>query len=229
MKELQHLALIMDGNGRWAEKRNLSRTEGHKEGVKVALEIAKGCILENIPYLTLFCFSTENWQRPVSEVNFLMGLFSSSALSYIDKINELGIKILHSGNMLGLPKETQDSLKKLIDKTKDNNKLTLILAINYGGLDEIVRAANKVLKMGLALTEESILSERDNPFVPLPDMICRSSGEERLSGFLLMESSYAELGFYPELWPDWKIDMVKRIKEDYYSRKRKFGGLDRDE
>ena len=177
MGKLMHLALIMDGNGRWAEKRGLSRSEGHKEGARVACRVAKAASDRGIGYLTLYCFSTENWKRPKGEIDSLMGLFSS-------------------------------------------------LAIDYGGEDEIERCVSKALMSGEKELSVSVLSRYvDNPSIPSPDFICRSSGEKRLSGFLMLQSSYAEIGFYDRLWPDWDESMIDTIIADFSARDRRYGGI----
>lgn len=226
MGNLNHLACIMDGNGRWAEQRGLKRTDGHKEGAYAAERVAKGCIKNGIRFLTLYCFSTENWKRPKDEVNYLMGLLSMQVQANIPKFNKLDIRILFLGNKEGMPESAYKGLMKAVEDTKDNSTLTVQLAINYGGWDEIARAANKAVESGITtFTPETLLSFVDNPTVPSPDMIVRSAGEKRLSGFLLLQSNYSEFGFYDELWPDWNETMVDRIVDDYLSRTRKYGGL----
>lgn len=226
MKELTHLACIMDGNGRWAEKRSLKRIKGHEEGARAAERVAKGCINEGIKFLTLYCFSTENWKRPKEEVDFLMGLLSKQIKINIPKFNKLGIKIALLGNRDGIPSSALSGLDEAIRATKDNTILTVQLAINYGGLDEIARAINKAIKDGVTtFSPSTLLSYVDNPEIPEPDMIVRSSGEERLSGFMLLESSYSEFAFFEKLWPDWDEEMVKTIVDIYNKRVRRFGDI----
>ncbi len=228
MKELVHLALIMDGNGRWAEKRGLRRIRGHEEGAKAAERVARGCISEGIRFLTLYCFSTENWKRPEEEVNFLMGLLSKQIVENIAKFNSLGIRIALLGNREGIPSSALSGIDKAIRETTGNTELTVQLAINYGGRDEIARAVNKAIKSGVTSFDGDTLSRfLDNPDIPEPDMICRSAGEERLSGFMLYQSNYSEFAFFDELWPDWDEAMVKKIKEVYNSRVRKYGDIAR--
>lgn len=223
--ELQHLAIIMDGNGRWAEKRGLPRSAGHLEGGKAAFRIIKAC-LGRIPYLTLFCFSTENWKRPQSEVDYLMGLFSDRLRAEIPMAIKEGIRILHLGSRNNLPASVLNAIDEAEKCTLSCNRLTLQLAINYGGHDEITRAANKALEKGCKqFSEEEILSSLDNPEVPAPDFIIRTGGEKRLSGFMLYQSSYAEIGFYDKLWPDWNSHDIDDIIRDYRSRERRFGGI----
>ena len=226
MSELVHLACIMDGNGRWAEKRGLKRYKGHEEGSYAAERVAKGCIKEGIRFLTLYCFSTENWKRPKDEVEFLMGLLSKQIVLNIKKFNKLGIRILLLGDRNGIPSSALSGLDKAIRETEKNTTLTVQLAINYGGRDEIARAANKAIESGVTHFDgDTLLSYLDNPSVPSPDMIVRSAGEERLSGFMLYQAAYSEFAFFDELWPDWDENMVTKIKEIYNKRVRKFGEI----
>ena len=226
MKELTHLALIMDGNGRWAEKRGLTRSAGHLEGGKAAIKVIKGCLSHSIPYLTLYCFSKENWKRPREEVDYLMGLFSSRIRAELPRAREEGIRILHLGSRDGLSDDVLSAIDEAIEATAECSKLTLQLAINYSGTDEIDRAVQRAIKAGVKVFDEKTLPlYLDNPEVPSPDFIARSSGEKRLSGFLLYQSNYAELGFYDRLWPDWDESMIETIVNDFNSRNRRFGGI----
>ncbi len=226
MKELTHLALIMDGNGRWAEKRGLTRSAGHLEGGKAAIKVIKGCLSHSIPYLTLYCFSKENWKRPKEEVDYLMGLFSSRIRAELPRARKEGIRILHLGSRDGLSDDVLSAIDEAIEATAECSKLTLQLAINYSGTDEIDRAVQRAIKAGVKVFDEKTLSlYLDNPEVPSPDFIARSSGEKRLSGFLLYQSNYAELGFYDRLWPDWDESMIETIVNDFNSRNRRFGGI----
>lgn len=226
MKELTHLALIMDGNGRWAEKRGLTRSAGHLEGGKAAIKVIKGCLSHSIPYLTLYCFSKENWKRPREEVDYLMGLFSSRIRAELPRARKEGIRILHLGSRDGLSDDVLSAIDEAIEATAECSKLTLQLAINYSGTDEIDRAVQRAIKAGVKVFDEKTLPlYLDNPEVPSPDFIARSSGEKRLSGFLLYQSNYAELGFYDRLWPDWDESMIETIVNDFNSRNRRFGGI----
>ncbi|MBQ0072119.1 MAG: di-trans,poly-cis-decaprenylcistransferase [Spirochaetales bacterium] len=226
MRKLNHLALIMDGNGRWATSKGLKRSKGHEAGAYAAEKVAKGCIQNGISFLTLYCFSTENWKRPEEEVNYLMGLLASQLVANIPKFNKLGIRVVTVGSRENMPALSLAGIDTCVKATKNNTTLTVQLAINYGGLDELARAANKALAAGVTGFEPDTLSQFvDNPFIPEPDMICRSAGEQRLSGFMLMQSNYAEFGFYDKLWPDWDESMVDVIVNDYNQRVRKFGGL----
>ena len=226
MGSLTHLAIIMDGNGRWAERRSLPRSAGHLEGGKAALKVIRGCLSHGIGYLTLYCFSTENWKRPKEEIDYLMGLFSSRLRAEIPRMVASGIRLLHLGRREGLPERVLDAIDEAVERTAGCGALTLQLAINYGGLDEIARAASKAVADGIDSFDASTLSGYlDNPEVPSPDFIVRSAGEKRLSGFMLYQSSYAELAFYDRLWPDWDESMIGIILDDFDSRKRRFGGL----
>ncbi len=216
----------MDGNGRWAEMRGKKRTKGHEEGAKAIERVVNASIKHGIRFLTLYCFSTENWKRPQDEVNYLMGLFSKYIVEKIPDFNKMGVRLLFMGNRNGLSKEVLESLDKALEETKSNSVITVQLAINYGGRDEIARSINKALRDGVTEFSPSTLSSYiDNPSVPEPDMICRSAGEKRLSGFMLYQSNYAELGFYDTLWPDWDEKIIEKIIVDYDNRIRKYGGL----
>ena len=226
MKELIHLALIMDGNGRWAERKGLSRSAGHKEGVNAAIRVIDAAQRRGIRYLTLYCFSTENWKRPRREVDFLMGLLSSEIAAIMPKAIEKGIRILHLGSREGLPESVLSALDRATEATAGCSAMTLQLAVNYGGHDEIARAVRRALEAGETDFGEKILPRYfDNPSVPPPDYIARSAGEKRLSGFLLYQSSYAEIGFYDRLWPDWDESLLDGIISDFSTRERRFGGL----
>ena len=226
MSGLVHLGIIMDGNGRWAKMRNLPRVAGHLEGLKSLKKVIKGCIDEEIRYLTVYCFSTENWKRPASEVNYLMALFTNKVYGEIKAISSLGVQVRLLGNRSALPEAALKALDRTRKETKNNDKLILQLAINYGGQDEIVRAVNSLIKDGIKeVSAELIRSRFDNPDIPPVDFIVRSAGEERLSNFLLFDSAYSELGFYDKLWPDWDEDMIKTVKQDFLKRTRRFGGL----
>lgn len=226
MSELVHLAIIMDGNGRWAVKRNLPRVAGHLEGLKSLKKVIKGAIDEGIKYLTVYCFSTENWKRPEAEVKYLMALFTNKVYGEIKAISSLGVQVRLLGNRSGLPEAALKALDKTCEETRNNSLLILQLAINYGGQDEIVRAVNSLIADGVKEVDAAMIRSRfDNPDIPPADFIVRSAGEERLSNFLLFDSAYSELGFYDKLWPDWDEEMIKTVKQDFLKRTRRFGGL----
>lgn len=235
----QHIGVIMDGNGRWAKKRNLPRTAGHNEGLKAAKRIVKAASDFGIRYLTLYTFSTENWKRAEDEVSFLMKLIRMHLKKEYDFYRNNHIRVLHSGDLAGLPAEVQEEIKNATRDTAHYNGLSVNLAINYGGRDEIVRAINRVLTAkethdpsqeakngpGPIVTAEDILHNLDLPEVPEADYIIRTGGEKRLSNFLMWESAYAELYFSNKLWPDWNRDDLKKALEEYTKRERRYGGV----
>ncbi|MCY1151479.1 MAG: polyprenyl diphosphate synthase [Sphaerochaetaceae bacterium] len=227
-ENLTHLAVIMDGNGRWAKKRNLPRTAGHLAGLKALKKIILASKKSDVKFLSLYAFSTENWRRPDSEVNYLMNLIASKLPSEIKFYKSEQIRILVRGDRTNLPKAAINAINKVEDETKEFSAITVILCINYGGHDEIVRSVNSILKENptTEITEDLIKSHMQfNDIVPCVDMIVRSAGEKRLSNFLLWESAYAELGFYDTLFPDWDEQMINIVIKDYQSRIRKFGGI----
>ena len=221
-----HVGLIMDGNGRWAKNRHLPRTAGHLAGLKSLKKVVKGAINENIGYLTLYCFSTENWKRPAEEVSYLMGLFSEKIYGELPFYNENGIRIVSLGSLDVLSEDAVKAIRKTEEATKNNTKIVVQLAINYGGQDEIVRAVNKAIKEGITeITSDVIRAHFDNPWIPPVDLIARSAGEKRLSGFLLYDSAYAEFVFCDKLWPDWDESDIQSIIAEYNKRVRRFGGV----
>ncbi len=220
----------MDGNGRWARQRNLNRTAGHREGLKATKAIVKAAADLGIKYLSLYTFSTENWKRAQEEVSFLMGLVHQHLRKEYDFYRENEIRIRHSGDLSGLPPEVQEDIRTVIQDTASHTRLTVNLAINYGGKNEIVRAVRKLIQSNPSLTPEevtetSIEQNLDNPDIPDLDLIIRTAGELRLSNFLLWESAYAELYFSPKLWPDFTPEDFLEALLNYQSRNRKFGGV----
>lgn len=227
MREVpKHIGFIMDGNGRWAKARLMPRTAGHLAGLKALKKVIKGCVEEGVSYVTLYCFSTENWTRPKDEVDYLMGLFSEKIMGELPFYNENGIRLLTLGDISVLPEDARKALLEAVEATKGNNRITVQLAINYGGQDEICRAVNAALAEGITkITPEVIRAHFDNPDVPPADLIVRSAGEKRLSNFLLFDSAYSEFVFYDKLWPDWGAKDVSAAIDEYNSRTRKFGGV----
>lgn len=219
-----HVGIIMDGNGRWAEKRGLPRTEGHKEGVKTVKRITIASAKLGIKYLTLFAFSTENWKRDASEVEFLFSLFVESINSYLPELKENSVRLNFLGKISDLPFFVRSSLDLAKQYTKDCSGLMLNIAINYGGRHEIIDACKMLVESKLEVNERNFESFLYTAGQPDPDLIIRTSGEKRLSNFLLYQSSYAELAFTDTLWPDFSEEEFLRILQDYSSRKRKFGG-----
>jgi len=229
----QHVAIIMDGNGRWAQKKGLPRTAGHQAGLKRVRQITEECAHLGIKYLTLYAFSTENWQRPAEEVNFLMDLFYQTLKSEIEQPYSKGVKIQFIGFPDRLDPKLLELMKECAAKTKGNDRITLNLAINYGGRMEIVNAVRKLLQeaAGHGLRPEAVTPELFGEYLftagqPDPDMIIRTSGEQRISNFLLWQGAYAELFFTKTLWPDFDRAEFHQLLREYKRRSRRFGGLE---
>ncbi len=225
-----HLAVIMDGNGRWAKKQGLFRSFGHENGTKAVREIVEACAELPIPFLTLYAFSTENWNRPKAEVNTLMKLLVSSLKKEIKTLQDNNIKLNAIGNLEALPVKALNELKGVIEKTKDNNHMTLTLALSYGSREEIVKTIKEIsLKVKNNLISPSDIDEsvinnhlytRDLPDV---DLLIRTSGEQRISNFLLWQIAYAELYFTETLWPDYRKKHLFEAILNYQNRERRFG------
>jgi len=222
-----HLGIIMDGNGRWAQHRGLSRSDGHKEGLKVAKRITKAASDAGVRYLSLYVFSTENWKRAEQEVSFLMFLLKSHLLKEWDFYRENHIRVVHSGDLSGLPAEVQADLIQVQHDTANFNGLTVNLAINYGGQDEILRAVRRWHESAQRPVLDAVTFQQflDQPALPPVDLLIRTAGEVRLSNFLLWESAYAEFYFSNKHWPDWTEDDLKAALKDYKKRQRKFGAV----
>ncbi len=222
----KHIAIIMDGNGRWARERGLPRIAGHYKGVEVAEDIARYCIEIGVSYLTLFAFSTENWYRPKEEVELLFGLLKKYLTDKRDELIELGIYTKFIGRRDRIDKEILALMEAMErDKPKDI-KLNLILAIDYGGRDDIVRAVRKLINKGLREIDEASFSKfLDLGSVPDPDLLIRTAGEKRISNFLLWNIAYTELYFTDVCWPDFNRDILDEAIEDFSKRKRKFGRI----
>ena len=224
----EHIAIIMDGNGRWAKKRGMPRTAGHKEGLTSAKKIVKAAAQLGIKYVTLYTFSTENWKRAQKEVGFLMNLIKSHLRAEFEFYKKNGIRIKQIGDLTGLPEDVQ---KEIINAEKDTEHFsgtTCILAINYGGRDEIVRAVKKIInqnKKSEEITEELISSSLDTGDIPAVDLLIRTGGEERLSNFLLWQNAYAEFVFTGTLWPDYNEEEFCKDIEEFQKRNRRFGGV----
>ena len=221
---LRHIGIIMDGNGRWAQRRGQLRTQGHLEGLKAAKRVVRAASVFGVSYLTLYTFSTENWKRAAEEVGFIMGLVKQYLRGELDFYRENRIRIRHAGNREGLPRDILWELDKACEDTRDFDGLQVILALNYGGRDEIVRAVNKLISGGEAVTAEKIGLCMDNPDVPDPDLIIRTAGEFRTSNFLLWEGAYAEYYISGKLWPDWTGEDLTEAIRVYENRERRFGG-----
>lgn len=221
-----HVAVTMDGNGRWATKQNLPRTKGHQEGLKTAKRIVKAASDAGIKYLTLYTFSTENWKRAQEEVGFLMNLIHVHLIGELQFYKDNGIRICHTGDISALPKNIQDDLNDAMDKTKDYTGLTLNLAINYGGRDEIVRGIRKIAEKGIKpedITENLVRQNLDMEGCPDVDLLIRTGGEFRLSNFLLWHVAYAEMVFTDTLWPDYTEEEFLNNLKSFGNRNRRFG------
>jgi len=212
----------MDGNGRWAKKRNMPRTYGHNVAAKKLGDIIKYAKKRGIETVTVYAFSKENWDRPKKEVDFLMSLFEK----YLDEIHKQNekdnIKIKIIGDKTDLSEKLIKKISEVEEKTK-NNKFTFNIAVNYSGRDEIVRAVNKVVDKGENITEETISNNLDTANVPDPDMIIRTSGEMRISGFMLWQMAYSEFMFIDKLWPDFEKEDLDIVINEYNKRNRTFG------
>jgi len=223
---LRHLAIIMDGNGRWAKERGLKRTKGHEVGAESIRDITTYCAAhESIETATFYAFSTENWKRPKFEVEFLMKLLDKYLKNELKTYQEHGICFQTIGDMSGFSKPLQKRIKQTQELTKDNTNLTQILALNYGGRAEITMAVNDLIKQGKSeVTEEEISQALQTPYTDI-DVLIRTSGEERLSNFLLWQLSYAEFYFTKTLWPDFSSEELDKILKSFTQRNRRFGGL----
>jgi undecaprenyl diphosphate synthase len=219
----RHIAIIMDGNGRWAKERSKARSKGHEEGAKNVRTITESAIKAGVEYLTLYAFSTENWARPKSEVEFLMKLLER----YLDKEAETYRKNGIRFEVIGDMSRFSDSLVKKIEsiraETAKNKKLTQVLAINYGAKDEIVRAVKKMQSLSLEPNEQNLSISLDTAFMPDVDMLIRTGGDMRLSNFMLWQSAYAELFFTKTLWPDFGEEELFLMIEEFKTRERRFG------
>ncbi len=221
---VRHVAIIMDGNGRWAKKRHLPRIAGHRAGVEAVRKLVRAAADMGLEALTLYAFSSENWKRPEGEVSDLMGLLKRFILSDIDEFaaNDVRLKVI--GNWRGLAPDVVDLIEGAIRRTEGNSRTTLAVALNYGGQDELVRAANAAAAAG-PITTESFAAHLDTADMPPLDLLIRTSGEVRLSNFLLWQSAYAELLFVDQLWPDFAPDDLRAALDHFARRERRFGGL----
>ncbi|MDR1012697.1 MAG: isoprenyl transferase [Lactobacillales bacterium] len=232
----KHIAIIMDGNGRWAQKRKLPRIAGHKEGMNTVKKITKAASKFGIKILTLYAFSTENWRRPDSEVNFLMKLPVDFFDSFVPDLVKENVKVNVMGHIKVLPKHTQKAVLQAIDKTKDNTGMILNFALNYGSRAEILIATQKIAKKIAngeleidEITEETLSDELMTGIFKKdmqdPEILIRSGGEERISNFLLWQIAYSELYFTDELWPDFDEHSLKQAIISFQKRARRFGGI----
>lgn len=224
--KLEHLAIIMDGNGRWAIKRGKPRLYGHKAGIESFKRTIKACLELGIKVLSVYAFSTENWSRPKEEVDGIMNLINKFCKTDSEYAIENGIKVVTMGDITKLPTELQNSLNNIKEKTQNNNKLILNIGINYGARAEIVRAVNNIIVDGVKdCSEETFKSYLYTASLPDPDLIIRASGEKRLSNFMLFQCAYSEFYFPKIHWPDFNKKVIQKAIKVYQKRNRRFGGL----
>lgn len=226
----QHVAIIMDGNGRWAQKRHQPRLFGHKAGADSVSDIVETCREIGVRYLTLYAFSSENWNRPAKEVAGLMKILQRYLQSELSKMQKNDIRLMSIGDHARLPVGVQNALEKAITETAENKKLTLNLALSYGGRDELVRAVKKIAAEVVTGTEnidnitDGLISRSlDTAQIPDPDLLIRTGGEARLSNFLLWQLSYAEIYFTDTMWPDFRKKVFLQALSDFQMRERRFG------
>ena len=226
MNKLNHIAIIMDGNGRWGLKKKKSRNYGHLKGIKTVETVIKSSLIKKIPYLTLYTFSTENWKRPETEINFLFDLIRKSLKKKINKIIKQGIRVNIIGNKKGLPKDIIKIVKLIEKKTIKNKKITLNLALNYGSKEEIINAfSNLVSKKKGKININNFEQELYTRNIPDPEILIRTGGAKRLSNFLLWQLAYTEIFFIDKLWPDFNENDFNKIINKFYNIKRKFGNI----
>lgn len=229
-KEINHVAIIMDGNGRWATRKGMPRLVGHRKGVERVREIVKACPDLGVKFLTLYAFSTENWKRAEEEVSGLMALFRRYILKEAKKLDAAGVRVRFIGDRTRLDDKLIKMMAGLEEKTAKNEVLNLTVAINYGGRDELSRAMRMIAEDAAEgrispsdVTEESMGFYLDTRYLPDPDLVIRTSGETRISNFLLWQSAYAEYEFLPTLWPDFTADIFAGIIDEYSGRERRYG------
>ena len=227
----RHIAIIMDGNGRWAKERGWPRLKGHEQGAHSVERASEACIAEGVEFLTLYAFSTENWKRPAHEVSGLMLLLERFLAEKVAMMNENGVRLATIGRTDDLPAPVRKRLDRAIAETAHNTKLTLTLALNYGGRDEIVDAVRSIageVNSGAldpsAINAETLSSHLYTAGMPDPDLLIRTSGEMRLSNFLLWQLSYTEIHVTPRLWPDFGAEDLRAAIADYQARDRRYGG-----
>ena len=221
-----HVAIIMDGNGRWAAQRGLPRLAGHEAGTENIRRITFKAGELGIKYLTLWAFSTENWRRPAEEVSGIMGILASAIETETDELHRQGAQLRHIGDLTGLDPSLQTAIREAIELTRNNDQLVLTLAFNYGGRQELLHAIRSMLRDGTGpddLTEDAVANHLFTAGMPDPDLVIRTSGECRMSNFLLWQASFAELYFSPLFWPDFGPEDLEEAVEEYGRRERRFG------
>jgi undecaprenyl diphosphate synthase len=225
MSTPQHVGIIMDGNGRWATRQGKDRSQGHLEGLKAARRVTRAASEAGVRYLTLYVFSTENHGRPAREVDFLMGLIGKHLEAEMEFYHELDLRVVASGDLEGLPTGVQKALRRVESATREHGGMTVNLALNHGGRDEIVRAFSRWINRhpGQAPSEGDLAAHLDHPEVPDLDLVIRTAGEQRLSNFQLWRAAYAEFLFSDSLWPDWTATDLHAALAEFGRRKRNFG------
>ncbi len=225
MNSPKHVAIIMDGNGRWGIKKKNSRNYGHTVGVKNVENIISEAISNNIKYLTLYTFSTENWKRPKKEINFLIKLLENYISKELEKLIEKEVKIKIIGNINKFPKSLKLKLSDVERLTKINNKIQINVALNYGSKEEILRSIKKIKKLSIPINEKNITNNLYTANIPDPDILIRTGNRNRLSNFLLWQSSYTEIYFEKKLWPDFDKKDFRKIILNFSKIRRNFGGI----
>tara|TARA_Y100000591_G_C21637002_1_gene595821 strand:- start:183 stop:854 length:672 start_codon:yes stop_codon:yes gene_type:complete len=223
MNKLNHVAFIMDGNGRWGKKKNNNRNSGHFAGVQTVKKIVEASIKLKIPIVTFFVFSTENWKRPKTEINFLFNLVNSYFKSELKNVIKNEIKINIIGELNKLPNKLKLVLKETVKKTKKNKKILVNLALNYGSKKELINTFKKIKVK--KITENYVKNNLYTKNIPDPDILIRTGGKKRLSNFMLWQLAYSELYFLDKLWPDFKPNDLNKILKHFYKTKRNFGGI----
>jgi undecaprenyl diphosphate synthase len=224
LKKIDHIAIIMDGNGRWAKKNSLKKNSGHISGINTAINLCKSVARnKSTNHLTLYTFSTENWNRSAFEIKHLFNLIEETYELFKDTANQFNIKINHLGITNKLPRKTINTINSAVESTKNNTGLVLHIAFNYGGRREIVDAINSLKRTNIQISENVFKKYLYEPNIPDPDIIIRTGGDYRLSNFLLWQSAYSELFFIKTLWPDFKYSDLSKIINKFWLRKRNFG------
>ena len=233
----QHIAIIMDGNGRWAQRRGVSRSFGHKQGVDTLETVLNAVAERGIPYLTVYAFSTENWQRPKSEVDYIMQLLAEALCQYTDRFVREGVRLRAIGDLDQLPPQVAQQLRDAIEQTREGKHITLTIALSYSAYTEVSYAIRQIVddvQSGRCGEADLLRQDLINDYLytrdmPMPDLLIRTGGEQRLSNFLLLQMAYTELYFTDILWPDFDETALDKALEDYASRQRRFGKIDEDE
>lgn len=229
---MQHIAIIMDGNGRWAKERGLPRAEGHRAGAESVREVMNACKELDIKYLTLYAFSSENWNRPEAEIEALMALLDHFLDEKAEELDKQNVRLQAIGQIQRLPQSTRDRLTRIQEHTKDNDSMTLVLALSYGAREEIAAAARSIAEAAVAgkispeeITPELFSQHLYTADIPDPDLLIRTSGEMRISNFLLWQISYSEIIIVKKMWPDFRQGDLFAAVEEYKTRHRRFGAL----